>query len=177
MKKSGSCVVHLTVRVIAAIILAGWIAGQGPGDVSKSIAAVGLTRVQGGGFVLQDESNGNCVSIVAFGDGQEGQPGFTEEQGIYCWRKPNGTKVTGPCIITVQDGVLNAATIFPDPIVMQAGINFGGLDGRTPMGNGRLTEVRNNPTMTNTIVDLNTANSTCDCFIIRGGPTSSKPRK
>jgi hypothetical protein len=101
-------------------------------------------------FALRDDRNGHCVIITrACGMGNMGQ---------YCWRKPDGSTVSGACTITVQGTVLTVQSKPEDPNLFQAGADLA-----RGTGNARLTETRANPTRTSTIFDSNIRNSTCNC--------------
>jgi hypothetical protein len=101
-------------------------------------------------FVLQDDRNGHCVVITrACGMGNMGQ---------YCWKKPDGSSVSGPLTITVAGSQVTFQSKPEDVNVFSGGADF---VRRT--GNGRLTETRANPTRFSTIVDTNITNSVCAC--------------
>jgi hypothetical protein len=100
-------------------------------------------------FVLQDDRNGHCVVIRRTCSGNA---------ATYCWRKPDGSTVSGPCTITVQGNTVNAQSTAADPNLFQGLADLG-----RHAGNARLTETRANPARTWAIADSNTLNSTCHC--------------
>jgi hypothetical protein len=100
-------------------------------------------------FVMADDRNGHCVVVRRTCAGNA---------ATYCWRKPDGSSVRGPCTVTISGGTVNAQSPEADPNVFQAGADL-----TRRRGNARLTETRANPTRTSTIVDNNTADSTCSC--------------
>jgi hypothetical protein len=100
-------------------------------------------------FVLQDDRNGHCVVI---------RRSCAGTAATYCWRKPDGSTVSGACTITVQGTVLTVQSKPEDPNLFQAGADLA-----RGTGNARLTETRANPTRTSTIFDSNIRNSTCNC--------------
>jgi CSLREA domain-containing protein len=100
-------------------------------------------------FVLQDDRNGHCVVIRRTCSGNA---------ATYCWRKPDGSTVSGPCTITVQGNTVNAQSTAADPNLFQGLADLG-----RHAGNARLTETRANPARTSAIADSNTLNSTCHC--------------
>jgi hypothetical protein len=100
-------------------------------------------------FVLQDDRNGHCVVI---------RRSCAGTAATYCWRKPDGSTVSGPCTITVQGNTVNAQSTAADPNLFQGLADLG-----RRIGNARLTETRANPARTWAIADSNTLNSTCSC--------------
>jgi hypothetical protein len=100
-------------------------------------------------FVLQDDRNGHCVVI---------RRSCAGTAATYCWRKPDGSTVSGPCTITVQGNTVNAQSTAADPNLFQGLADLG-----RRIGNARLTETRAHPARTWAIADSNTLNSTCSC--------------
>jgi CSLREA domain-containing protein len=101
-------------------------------------------------FVLADDLNGNCV-VIQMDDCATGA-------GSYCWRKPDGTQISGPCVVSIMGGTtVNAQSTTADPNLFQGGIDLTRLTGqarlRAPRGSGTTLIIR----------DSNTTNSTCNC--------------
>jgi hypothetical protein len=100
-------------------------------------------------FVVRDDRNGHCVVIRLVCSGNT---------GTYCWRKPDGSAVSGPCMVTVTGSTMTAQSTAADPNVFQAGADL-----RRRIGNARMTQTRAWPTQTSSIVDSNITDSTCVC--------------
>jgi hypothetical protein len=75
----------------------------------------------------------------------------------YCWRKPDGSSISGPCTILIQGNTVNLQSTAADPNLLQ-----GSADLMRHTGNARLTAPRGSRT-TLTIGDSNITNSTCHC--------------
>lgn len=126
-------------------------------DLASNTATCSFTVTVTNIFVLQDDSNGNClvVRLTACATSSTGT-------GTYCWNEPNSTKVTGGCTFQILRNsggvptsigfVVNAG----DPKYFSGGMDF---TGRT--GNARLTINKSSPTPS--IVDGNIDNSNCTC--------------
>jgi CSLREA domain-containing protein len=99
-------------------------------------------------FMVQDDRNGHCVVVRRTCAGGA---------ATYCWRKPDGSSISGPCTVSIQGSTVNVQSTAADPNLFQGVADLG-----RRIGNARLTAPRGNRT-TLTITDSNTANSTCTC--------------
>jgi CSLREA domain-containing protein len=99
-------------------------------------------------FVLQDDRNGHCVTV---------RRACNSNTATYCWRKPDGSSISGPCTILIQGNTVNLQSTAADPNLLQ-----GSADLMRHTGNARLTAPRGSRT-TLTIGDSNITNSTCHC--------------
>jgi hypothetical protein len=101
-------------------------------------------------FVLADDNNNNCVVVRRM---------CGTNMGTYCWKKPNGSTVSGPVTIMVTPpGTVTIMSKDTDPNLFQ-----GGADLTRNRGNARLVEPRNPPGPASVIIDSNVSNSTCAC--------------
>lgn len=94
--------------------------------------------------------SGRCVVI---------RPNCTLSRGTYCWRSADGSVFRGPVRITVQsNGVVNLVSGPGDANSFQATVNL-----TTRRGQAQFQTPRTNPTRTETIMDMNTDDSLCNC--------------
>jgi hypothetical protein len=98
-----------------------------------------------------DDSNGNKVRIVLMCPGN---------MATYFWCKPDGSQISGPCTVTVTGTTINIRSKDNDPNLLA-----GGFDTLRKAATFRLTvpRTRGQQSMTFTINDTNTMNSTCAC--------------
>jgi CSLREA domain-containing protein len=114
------------------------------GAMATDTVAVSVTDT----LVLQDDRSGHGAVI---------RRSCAGNAATYCWRKPDGSTISGPCTVTLQGSIVNLQSTSADPNLLQ-----GSADLIRRTANARLTAPRGNRT-TLTIVDSNMANSQCHC--------------